>query len=467
MANIIQPSIFSWQEVDADSDLRRLKLVLDYLPDEKIVSDLECKRANGCNTYPIRPTWNAIIAGIVFQHPTIEALLRELRRNGELRDACGFDPLLGANAVPSSSAMSHFIANLIEQKALINEMFASLVTTISQLLPNFGEHLAFDGKAVPTYSNGKVSQKTGRVSDPDAEWGKKSYRGTNKNGRSWEKVKSWFGYQLHLIVDSNYEIPVAFEVLPANASEASRLPVMLDKLKQDHSETFDVTKYFSADRGLDSAKINKKLLDELGVKPIIDTRLMWKLEKQDGSHHPGSEHEITRPLYNDRYDNIVHNERGTLFCVCPVSGEKRKMAFRGFEADRGTVGWRCPAAAFGSFCKGRHQCETTALGRSTDYGRIVRVDLDRDRRIFTPVPRDTSTWKSCYAKRTAVERVNSRVDLVLGFERHTIRGLEKMQARMGLALVVMLAMAVGRIKQDAVQNLRRFVVPVKQLPAAA
>jgi hypothetical protein len=49
-----------------------------------------------------------------------------------------------------------------------------------------------------------------------------------------------------------------------------------------------------------------------------------------------------------------------------------------------------------------------------------------------------------YAKRSSVERVNSRIDYVLGFENHTIRGLQKMRTRMGLALVVMLSMAVGQ-----------------------
>ncbi len=117
-------------------------------------------------------------------------------------------------------------------------------------------------------------------------------------------------------------------------------------------------------------------------------------------------------------------------------------------------------------CKGREQCEIDALSRRSDYGRIVRVDLDLDRRIFTPVPRDTPLWKRCYAKRTAAERINSRVDHVLCFDRHTIRGLAKMQARMGLALVVMMAMAVGRIKQGATNNLRRFVVPPSMQVAA-
>ncbi|MGE5575796.1 MAG: DDE transposase, partial [Syntrophothermus sp.] len=62
-----------------------------------------------------------------------------------------------------------------------------------------------------------------------------------------------------------------------------------------------------------------------------------------------------------------------------------------------------------------------------------------------------------YKKRTAVERVNSRLDNVFGFERHFIRGLKKMKLRCTLALVVMLAMALGRIKEKNGENLRSLV----------
>ena len=65
-----------------------------------------------------------------------------------------------------------------------------------------------------------------------------------------------------------------------------------------------------------------------------------------------------------------------------------------------------------------------------------------------------------YKGRTAVERVNSRVDLLLGFERHFIRGLAKMEMRMTLGLVVMLAMALGRIRLNQVDQMRSFVKPV-------
>ncbi len=32
---------------------------------------LEDERKNGINDYPIRFLWNALIAGIIFQHPSI------------------------------------------------------------------------------------------------------------------------------------------------------------------------------------------------------------------------------------------------------------------------------------------------------------------------------------------------------------------------------------------------------------
>jgi hypothetical protein len=53
--------------------------------------------------------------------------------------------------------------------------------------------------------------------------------------------------------------------------------------------------------------------------------------------------------------------------------------------------------------------------------------------------------------------VSTPTSAVGGFERHTIRGLAKMQARMSLALAVMLAMAIGFISQDKPELMRSLV----------
>ena len=115
----------------------------------------------------------------------------------------------------------------------------------------------------------------------------------------------------------------------------------------------------------------------------------------------------------------------------------------------------CPIKAYGLTCSGRDQCEHAMKSE--------RVSMEIDRRIFTPVARSSYAWERGYKNRTAVERVNSRLDVSLGFERHFIRGQKKMEIRVGLALCVMLAMAVGRIKeqrQDLMRSLVRSPTPL-------
>ena len=181
-------------------------------------------------------------------------------------------------------------------------------------------------------------------------------------------------------------------------------------------------------------------------KPVIDTRALWKAEP-------------TRPVVGDRPDSFVYDERGRVHCVCPVEGKVREMAFAGFEKDRDTLKYRCPAAAYGCDCAGRKECE--ALADVGDWGRTLRVPLDLDRRIFTPLARSSYAWKTAYARRTAVERFNSRIDRVLGFELHFIRGQAKMQARIDLAFLVYLAMALARVQSDQADLMRSFTAPVR------
>jgi hypothetical protein len=382
-------------------------------------------------------------------------LLRELRRNGELRQRCGFDPLKGTAAVPSAHNMSRFLRHVIALEPMIHAMFDQLVSTAAELLPDLGKELAFDGKAIPSYSTGQKNRDSGQTSDPDADHGVKSYRGVGQDGTPWERLKRWFGYQLHLIVDANHELPVGYEVMKASTSEVTRLVPMVERLEEKHPELVARTETLAADKGLDSGPVNRVLLQDYEIRPIIDTRSLWSQEKDEPGYDPTQP--ITRPLYPERVDTIVYTERGEVRCVCPQSGEARDLAFMGYEKDRETLKYRCPAAAYGYECLGRAECEAMAPGAPGGFGRVVRVPLQRDHRIFIPTPRSSPSFHRAYAKRSSVERVNSRVDHVLGFENHTIRGLQKMRTRMGLALVVMLSMAVGHIKAGRKEQMRSFV----------
>ncbi|HJX60827.1 MAG TPA: transposase, partial [Thermodesulfobacteriota bacterium] len=223
MAKLLTPYLFTWKEVEAKSDLERLMLVLEHLPDEGLMQKLEEQRKWGRNDYPIRPVWNSVLAGVVYQHESIDSLRRELLRNGELRERCGFDPHRGSEAVPPSWVYTRFLGLLFKFKAQIDGMFGRLVDELKALLPDLGFSVAVDSKGVNSAGRStKETEEDGRR-DVDADWGRKTYRGKREDGTLWEKVVKWFGYKIHLMVDTKYEMPLGYRVTRASVSDSPQL----------------------------------------------------------------------------------------------------------------------------------------------------------------------------------------------------------------------------------------------------
>lgn len=331
MAIIPQTNLFSWKEIESLGDLERLRLVLEHLPDETLMQRLEKYRDKGRDDYPIRPVWNSIIAGIIYQHPSIESLRRELQRNAQLRDLCGFDPVRKMRATPPSSVYTRFLKLLLKNPDEIELIFEKLVDLLRELLPSFGRMLAMDGKAIPTYARKRkerVMEPDGRR-DTEADTGVKTYKGKHEDGTVWEKTKYWFGYKLHLIIDAKYELPIGFDVTPASKSEHPEGKKLIKSLKKRHPKLIEGCEALMADRGYDSADMNSILWDDYKIKPVIDIRNMWK----DG--------EETKELKGIR--NLVYDFRGNIYCYCMRTLERRRMAYGGFEKDRETLKYRCPA----------------------------------------------------------------------------------------------------------------------------
>ena len=155
---------------------------------------------------------------------------------------------------------------------------------------------------------------------------------------------------------------------------------------------------------------------------------------------------------------MVHSERGELSCVCPETGEQRGMAFEGFERDRETLKYRCPAAAGGFDCAGRAACLKMGGSKAGDYGRVVRIPLaTADRRIFTPTPWGSPSWQRGCNRRSALERINSRIDRMYGMESHFVRGRERMELRCNLVVAVMMATALGHVRAGRPEMMRSLV----------
>lgn len=435
MAIITNKQLFVWSDFEKSNDLDKLSLVLQTIPDEKLMKILEDERgASGVNKYPIRAIWNSLIAGIVYEHKTIESLRRELKRNPLLMHTCGFNIFHGSDAVPSSGSYSRFQNKLLRHKDEIRKIFQSLLKLCFDELPDFGENLAIDGKALSSFAKNTGTLKDDRRGDHEANWGKHVTRCEGSDGKTHEKIKSWFGYTLHLIVDSKYELPVDFTVLPASSSEIKTSHLLIDRIGRENLQILERAKCFSGDRGYDDTKLHVKLWDDYDIKPIIDIRRSWK----DG--------EETKEF--EKYRGVVYDNKGRVSCISPHYGEQKKMACSGFEKDRNCLSYLCPAEHYGIECKSKAFC---------NIPNKIRIPLSEDRRIFSPVARDSYKWKSLYNHRTAIERVNSRIDKMFGFDNHTIRGLGKMGFRVNFAFIIMLSFAVGKVRQKKPEELRQFL----------
>jgi hypothetical protein len=454
MAIIHQTELFSWEQVEAASDLDRLRVLLEALPDEDLMRALEAERKGRRDDYPLRAVWNSVLAGIVFQHENIESLRRELRRNAQLRHVCGFDVFRGARSVPPEWVYTRFLGKLLRRQAEIDGMLDALVDRLEQRLPGFGRRLAVDSKAVASHAKrprkdaGCGQQKPDGRRDCDADWGVKTYQGVREDATAWEKTQRWFGYQLHLVVDADYELPLGYALTKASAHDSPHLLPLVEALQTRHRELVVRSEYLSADKAYDSKDNNQDLFDHYGIRPVVDIRASWQEERGQ-----------PRSLYPERVDPIFFSEQGEVLCRCRNGGPKERdnyaaMHYEGFEADRQALKYRCPAQARGIRCTQRDLCHD---GRHPAHGRIVRVPLEMDRRIFTPLARDSKAWTRAYRHRTAVERVNSRLDVSFGFERHYIRGITKMRVRAGLALVVMLGIALGWIEAGQRERMRSLV----------
>jgi len=113
---------------------------MSHIGDEELMVELEKERGlKGRRDYPIRAIWNSLLAKEVFQHKSIESLRRELRRNAQLRQVCGFDVVAGERAVPPAWVYSRFLKKLMKHKEMLVDICVELDRKLREVLPGYGE----------------------------------------------------------------------------------------------------------------------------------------------------------------------------------------------------------------------------------------------------------------------------------------------------------------------------------------
>ncbi|MFW6135095.1 MAG: hypothetical protein ACOC5R_05915 [Elusimicrobiota bacterium] len=218
-----------------------------------------------------------------------------------------------------------------------------------------------------------------RFSDPSANWGWDSYREIYVYGHSNYTFTA---------ADSPHDLPIFSSLAQASRHDGVTHTYALYRMKLLYPE-FNL----SADI-LDSAHDNYatyELLDHWNIEPFIVLN-----ERNKG---------------NFKYEPPIKvTDEGI-----PICKGGFEMANWGPDPKLKRHKWRCPHVC-------RQSCNCPLFNCSdSDYGRTIHTKPEWDKRIFTPTPRGTRSWKNTMKKRTSSERRNSQIREHYDLEADTVR----------------------------------------------
>lgn len=365
------------QTVPPRSGVSELAGLLDSPEITRLTAGLEATRWTGRPGYPIRsmigmalakslyviPTWTRTVA-LVAEHSTLAAVI-----------APAGDP-------PSVYACYRFTAKLREHKHLLDACIANVVERVKEEIPGVGKDIAIDASDMPAYANGqRFASKGGReradseFSDPDASWGHRSAVSTRKGG-------GFYGYRLHMAVDTATDLPLAWRVETARSHETNAVAPLLDRL---HALGID-PETCAMDKGYDNERVYGECAEH-GVSPVIPLR---------------------------ETPEVKRGEHGAPYCF---HGPRR---FAGADYGRGATKWRCPTG----------QCKPNSLW----------VKADRRHPL---IPRETLRWKGIYRKRAAVEREFGRLKNEWALAPLRVRHIERVRLHADLTILAKLSCALA------------------------
>jgi hypothetical protein len=417
----VSKPLFAWDELEHSPSLAAIRETLAAVPDGPLLAALRQRRHNGCNKFPVPVLWGVLLLSILLRYTTLEACLAELRRNAGLRLLVGIEH---EDDVPKGWNLSRFLDVLGQEPYLtmLRGVFDDLVQRLGIAVPDLGRHTAGDSTGLSARHNENAQRVADETAQglPQPTGGRKEYK--DDDGKV-TKVVEWVGYKLHLLVDVEHEVALAYHITDTKAGDNEEIEALVEQAEANlPPERIETLAY---DKAADDSKVHE-MLHEHDIKPVIQNRSCWP------------EGDKERVLGGRIPLHVVHDEAGTIHCCDTISEPPvlRRMSYMGHEKERGTLKYRCPAKVEGFRCASDKKCNA-----DKPYGMTVRVPQEIDLRRFPSIPRGTKQFEKRYKGRTAVERVNARLKIFWGLDDGNVVGSRRFHAHVGAVMVVHLAFA--------------------------
>jgi hypothetical protein len=354
----------------------------------------------------------------------------ELNNNPCVANVLGFNPLAPA---PSVERFSSFLRDI--QNTELKTIHQQLMKTLIDLKVVSGNSIAIDSCpiVVPLKENNlKTSMpnrfdKTRRpAGDPDARLGVMIHYPTPFK----RKVRYFWGYRNHVIVDTDTELPLWEITKPADVHETRLAKTLLAAAKHCFGLN---SKFVLGDATFDTEDFLRFIIEELGAQPIIP-RNPRRSQHPKGYHVKKDKVICEAGLQMYRRGRMRPKNTGILYrqYSCPIVYDKKTRA----------QFIMCPIFHH-KFFNGKG-CNA-----------LIRLEPS----IRDEIDYDTEKFKELYATRTSVERIFSRL-LSIAMQKPTMRGLHAIQnyvtiAHITVTLVALTAYKAGQ--KDKIRFVKSFV----------
>lgn len=383
----------------------------------------------GPDGYSCRALLFSLIAMYIEKISNRARLVERLKGDPRFAWVCGFDPF---KTTPSESTFSRFFAKISETEELL-QLFFALVLKGREMGVIGDEAAAVDASHIhahvappkPLNKKEKESvlkeQEKKKAKDAEAQtkgqvvcaltpqqesqpqtvldlpqepaWGAKR----NPQGN----VFFWYGYKIHVALDTQSEMPVAFWVVSANVHDKTVFLPLLRLLKEKLPGLH--FRFYIADEAYDSRDIYEAVRNEFHAQAIIPLNLRGAKEPPPGFDFNGT----------------------------PVCTAGLPMVYWGSDGERNK--FRCPEAVGKCACPLQMHCS------NSPYGLTVHCEIDEDPRRFSNPHRGSRYYEKLKKKRSAVERFNGRGKVHLKMDDLTVLGFSKVMAHMTLMCITLLA----------------------------
>ena len=384
----------SYQRRNGNAVTRELKAVINSLVDNAFRHQLHGTKHQVGAGCLMEPLWKAYLLSFILNMDCTNDLVRKLEENPSFAEACGFNM---DRPLPSRWTFDRLISTLTLHPEMIERLLDKVVCQLQQRLSGFGVTVAVDSTPVRSHSNPSKKVR----SDSEA--------GFIVKGGIPNKIWKW-GYKLHLLVDTTWELPIACDVTLARDSDVTHLIPLIDKARKSFG--WFRPWHVVADKGYD-AGYNYKAIHDMGSIPII------KMKEKQQSECKYSIDELGIPHCQSGLPLLLkdHDKRKGLRYTC---------AYRAGKAD----------------CSLHRECTL----------KVAWIRPFWEYRKLCSIPRDSEEWNAIYSKRTAVERVNSKLKEHRRLNSHCHRGLAKVRLH---CLISVLSLAITALAEANANHIDR------------